>query len=114
VPGDIFADRLPDGYDVHLWSNALHDWDSPTIRALLKKSFSALPDGGKVVIYDSHINREKTGPLPVANYSVFLMTSTEGKCYSVAEMEDFLAEAGFHDPAWQPAAQNHSAVIAIK
>jgi hypothetical protein len=82
---------------VHLWSNALHDWDSSTVRLLLKKSFEALPAGGAIVVHDTHINRRKTGPLPVANYSFFQMTSTEGKCYSVQEMEEFLSESGFTD-----------------
>jgi hypothetical protein len=112
--GDIFSGALPEGYDVHLWSNALHDWDSATVKQLLAKSFEVLPSGGMVVIHDAHINRKKTGPLPVANYPVFLMTSTEGKCYSVAEMETFLAEVGFKDAACRDTVLSHSIVTAVK
>ena len=71
IAGDIFSESLAEGYDVHLWSNVLHDWDASTVKQLLGKSFRALPSGGMVAIHDSHINRKKTGPLPVANYSVF-------------------------------------------
>lgn len=112
--GDIFSERFPEGYDVHFWSNALHDWDASTVRQLIAKSYDALPDGGMIAIHDSHLNREKTGPLPVANYSVFLMTSTEGKCYSVAEIESFVTEAGFNQVIRQDTVLNHSIITAIK
>ncbi len=112
--GDIFSESLAEGHDVHLWSNVLHDWDTSTVTQLLKKSFDALPAGGMIVIHDSHTNRNKTGPLPVANYSVFLMASTEGKCYSFAEIESFLTEAGFKDANCADTALNHSAIIALK
>jgi SAM-dependent methyltransferase len=112
--GDLFSGALPEGYDVHLWSNVLHDWDAPTVEQLLKNSFSALPKGGMIVIHDSHVNREKTGPLPVANYSVFLMTSTEGKCYSIGEMEGFLSEAGFNESSYGDTALHHSLITAFK
>ena len=67
-----------------------------------------------IVIHDSHITRSKHGPLPVANYSVFLMASTEGKCYSVAEIESFLTEAGFKDANCADTALNHSAIVALE
>jgi len=49
------------------------------------------------MIHDAHLNAEKNGPLPVAEYSVLLMFSTEGKCYSISEMEDMLSETGFSE-----------------
>ena len=114
VTGDMFAAPLPPGHDVHLWSNALHDWEEPTVRALLAKSFASLPSGGMVVIHDGHINREKNGPLAVAAYSVFLMASTEGKCYSIGELDALLAEIGFEDFQFRHTAVDHSAITARK
>ncbi len=93
--GDIFADALPEGFDVHLWSNVLHDWDEPDVRKLLAKSHAALPSGGLVVIHDAFINADKTGPLHIAEYSALLMNITEGKCYSIAEIRSYLNETGF-------------------
>jgi SAM-dependent methyltransferase len=112
--GDIFDGPLPSGFDVHLWSNALHDWNEPAVRALLEKSFAALPPGGLVVIHDAHINREKTGPLSTAAYSVFLMVTTEGKCYSIGEMEGFLDDAGFGNIQYYTSAADHSVITARK
>src|SRR5207249_7211688 len=65
LTGDIFAAPLPTGFDVHLWSNVLHDWDDADVRKLLAKSREALPSGGLVVIHDAFINAEKTGPLHI-------------------------------------------------
>ncbi len=112
--GDMLTEPLREGYDVHLWSNALHDWDSPTVKQLVGKSYNALPPGGMIVIHDSHIDRGKTGPLSIANYSVFLMTSTEGKCYSVSEIEEFLSGAGFKNVSCRDTARWHSVITAFK
>lgn len=114
ITGDMFAAPLPAGFDVHLWSNALHDWEAPTVCALIAKSFAALPPGGMLVIHDGHVNREKTGPVGVAAYSVFLMASTEGKCYSIGEMDSMLAEIGFADFRFRPTAVDHSVITARK
>lgn len=114
VAGDMFAGPLTSGCDVHLWSNALHDWDTPTVKALVAKSFAALPPSGMIAIHDAHISREKNGPLSVAAYSVFLMASTEGKCYSLGEMDDILSEAGFEGIELRNTAADHSVITARK
>ena len=95
VAGDMLAVALPSDADVHLFSNVLHDWDEDVVRQLLQKSFNALLSGGLVMVHDAFLNAEKNGPLHVAEYSVLLMHSSEGRCYSVAEMEQYLCDAGF-------------------
>jgi acetylserotonin N-methyltransferase len=95
IAGDIFKDEWPRGFDVHLISNVLHDWEEPAVLDLLRKSHAALPAGGLLIIHDAFINAEKTGPLHVAEYSALLMQITEGKCYSVGELRSYLGTAGF-------------------
>jgi predicted O-methyltransferase YrrM len=114
LSGDMFRDELPRGCDVHLWSNALHDWDAPLCRQLLAKSFAALPPDGLVVVHDKHLNRAKTGPLRIAEHSVFLMAATEGRYYSVAEVEEFLLGAGFVDVGFRDVILDFSIVTARK
>lgn len=97
VPGDFFSDPWPADHDVHLLSNVLHDWDEPEVRGLLRRSFDAMPAGGLIVIHEAFINDEKTGPLPVAEYSAILAHSTQGKCYATSEYAPWLAELGFRD-----------------
>jgi hypothetical protein len=112
--GDMFRDPLPAGYDVHLWSNALHDWDAPTVKLLLEKSFAALSPGGLVVVHDRHLNREKTGPVRIAAHSVFLMAGTEGRYYSISEIEDFLSATGFTGMDYRDVILDYSIITARK
>jgi hypothetical protein len=112
VPGDMLSESLPAGYDVHLWSNVRHDWDVPIVRQLLHASAAALPSGGTIVIHDACLNRDKSGPVSIAAYSVLLMHVTQGRCYSIAEMERWLIESGFSQPTEVPSAAGRSALIA--
>lgn len=92
----------------------LHDWDEDSVRSLLTASYAALPPGGFLVDHDVHINATKTGPLAAAEYSVFLIHSTPGKCWSTSELTPMLQEAGFASATCRPTAADRSAVIAQK
>jgi 3-hydroxy-5-methyl-1-naphthoate 3-O-methyltransferase len=112
--GDMFTDPLPRGFDVHLFSQVLHDWDAERVRRLLRSSFAALAPGGWLIDHDSHVDADKRGPRPVAEYSVLLMHSTPGKCWSVAELSGLAEEVGFVDVAHRPAAGDRSVLLARK
>jgi predicted O-methyltransferase YrrM len=114
VAGDMMQADWPTGYDAHLISNVLHDWDEPVVVQLLARSFASLAPGGLLAVHDAHLDADKAGPLPVAKYSALLMHSTQGKCYSVAEMRRFLGEAGFVGFDWRPTAADRSVVLARK
>jgi SAM-dependent methyltransferase len=114
IAGDVFKEPLPTGFDAHLISNVLHDWDVPEVRKILSASATALTTGGLLIVHDAYINAEKNGPLPVAAYSAMLMHSTEGKCYSTAEMEQFLRAAGLTDVKFQPTAADRGVITATK
>lgn len=112
--GDMLRDPLPEGCDVHLFSNVLHDWGLVEVRALLAASWRSLAPGGLLVIHDAFINSAKDGPLPVAEYSALLMHSTQGKCYSVAEYASLLQEAGFEPGHQQETAADRGFMTAAK
>ena len=114
IAGDMLAEELPGDCDAHLISNVLHDWDEPVVKQILAKSHRALRSGGLLVIHDAHLNETKTGPLPVAKYSALLMHSTEGKCYSVAEIGGYLTEIGFGSIQFAETAADRSIVTARK
>jgi predicted nicotinamide N-methyase len=112
--GDMLTGPLPADADVHLYSNVLHDWDEPVVRRLIEKSFDALQPGGLIVIHDAFLNPAKDGPLHVAEYSVLLMHSSEGRCYSTAEMEQYLTGAGFSNPSYRDTAAARGVMTATK
>lgn len=113
--GDMFDRRVwPDDCDVHLFSNVMHDWDVAEIQKLLGHSYQVLQPGGLVVVHETFLNAEKTGPLPVAEYSCILMHSTQGRCYSTAEMGAYLEEAGFEGVRSFDTAGDRGVVLARK
>jgi hypothetical protein len=114
ISSDMFSSEWPRGFDIHLLSHVLHDWDVKSVQLLLQKSFDALDPKGLLAIHDAHINRQKTGPIEVAEYSILLMLSTRGKCYSVGEMEQLLQSVGFTNVRLKPTAGFRSVITARK
>jgi hypothetical protein len=98
----MFRDPVPDGCDVMLLSNVLHDWDVPECRALVRRCAEALPAGGRLLVHDVFLNDALDGPLPIALYSAALFALTEGRAYSAAEYRQWLAEAGLTPGAVVP------------
>jgi len=94
ISADMFESDWPT-CDVLLLSNVLHDWDFPEVRNLCAKAAEALETGGLLIIHEAFIHDDKTGPLPVAEYSALLMNICQGKCYTPAEYGDVLVELGF-------------------
>ena len=114
LEGDMFEDIYPDGHDVHLLSNVLHDWDLAEVETLLDKSYQTLPCGGLMVAHEAFLNEEKTGPRAVAEYSAVLVTITQGRCYGVAEIRDTMERVGFINVQQFETGGDRSAIIASK
>lgn len=116
VARDMFAEPLPPGYDLHLYSHVLHNWPPGKVLPLLAKSFDALEPGGRIAIYSSHVSDFPDGPAPVpaAEYSVLLAFLYEGRCYGIAETRRMLESVGFRDTDWTPAEHNRSLIVARK
>ena len=112
--GDMFTYLLPTECDVHLFSNVLHDWDIAEVQQLLAISYASLPTSGLLIIHDAFIDEDKSGPLPVAEYSALLMHSTQGKCYATSEYCEYLTDAGFADIAYQNTVADRGVMAARK
>lgn len=92
----------------------MHDWDVGAVKLLLENSYRNLRPGGRILIHDAHLNAEKDGPLTVAEYSVLLMFLTEGRCYSISEMEEVLVGVGFSEIACVPTVASRSVIMGKK
>jgi len=113
IGGDMF-EAIPAGFDVHLFANVFHDWNSGTNQDLVERSYDAINPGGMIVVFDAHLNETKDGPLEVAEYSCLLMHATEGRCYSTREIRDLLTAAGFNNPRAIDVAASRSMITARK
>ncbi len=93
--GDLFKAALPEGYDVHLLSNVLHDWDYPEVDKIIQRCSDGLNSGGLLIAHEAFLNDDKAGPVPVIEYSCILMHSTQGRCYSLPDLMPYFEKHGF-------------------
>ncbi|MEW6220507.1 MAG: methyltransferase [Thermodesulfobacteriota bacterium] len=96
VAGNMWTDPLPRA-DVHFFSDIFHDWPHDKCAFLARKSFEALPPGGKILIHEMLLNDDKTGPFAAAAYNIQMLLWTEGQQWSGQELRQILTEAGFAD-----------------
>lgn len=97
LPVNMFTQDWPGGYDAHFLSNIFHDWSADTNRLLAAKSFAALPSGGRIMLHEMLMDDDGCGPLPAAAFSLLMLLGTRGKQYSLPELREILASAGFVD-----------------
>ncbi len=96
-PVNMFTQPWPRGFDAHFFSNIFHDWSDDTCRMLARKSFEALPAGGRILLHEVLMDDEGTGPWPAAAFSLLMLIGTRGRQFTLAELRGFLEAAGFVD-----------------
>ena len=92
--GDMWNDAFPQA-DLHFYSFIYHDWTPEKCRFLTRKSFESLPPGGRIFIHEMLYDDAKTGPFPIAAFSMIMLGWTEGEQYSGRDLSTMLEEAGF-------------------
>jgi hypothetical protein len=112
-PGDMWCDPFPDA-DLHFYSNIFHDWPAGRNALLARKSFDALPAGGRIVLHEVLYRDDKSGPLAASSYSLMMLGWTQGEQYSASELETLLAEAGFSSIETVPSFGDYSLVTGMK
>lgn len=96
LPGDYRRDPIPGRYQLAFLSNIIHGESLEENARLMKKLYSCLDSGGKVVIKDHILDDSLTGPPVGALFSLLMLLTTEqGRCYSLIEVRDWLEKAGF-------------------
>jgi acetylserotonin N-methyltransferase len=92
---NMFTEDWPEGPDGHFFSNVFHDWSDETNRDLARRSFEALPSGGRIFLNEILMDDDYTGPFQAAAFSLLMLVGTLGKQYSLAEFREILESAGF-------------------
>ena len=112
--GDFFAGPLPSA-DVIIMGHILHDWDLEQKRMLLGKAYAALPEGGRLIVYDAIIDDERRQNAFGLLMSLNMLIETNGGFdYTGAECIGWMKEAGFREAKVQPLAGPDSMVIGTK
>jgi len=96
VAGDYYCDRLPSGADFAWLSAIAHQNSRRQNRALFRKIYSALQNGGALVVRDVVMEPSRTKPLAGAMFAVNMLVATKGGgTYTFDEFREDLADAGF-------------------
>jgi ubiquinone/menaquinone biosynthesis C-methylase UbiE len=110
---DMWKNPFPSA-DLHFYSMIFHDWPAERCRFLARKSFEALPPGGRIVVHEILFNDDRTGPFVTAGFNVNMLTLMKGEQYSGCEISEFLTEAGFRRIQVKPTFGYWSIVTGIK
>ncbi|NXP44282.1 ASMT methyltransferase, partial [Heliornis fulica] len=92
--GDFFKDSIPEA-ELYILSKILHDWDDEKCKQLLTKVHKACKPGGGVLLVESLLNEDKSGPVETQLYSMNMLVQTEGQERTGAECSALLEAAGF-------------------
>jgi acetylserotonin N-methyltransferase len=91
---DFLSDPLP-AADLHLLADVVHDLPEESARKLLRRSFGALPRGGRLLVLEMILDEDRRGPFAAVASAVALFVATGGRQYRRSELTGFLVDAGF-------------------
>jgi cyclopropane fatty-acyl-phospholipid synthase-like methyltransferase len=112
--GNFFTDPLPSA-DVLVMGQLLHGFDVNQRRLLLQKAYTALPDGGVLIVYDSIIDDDRRVNTYGLLMSLTMLLQTAGGFESTgADYDAWMKQAGFKETYVRHLTGPHSMVAGIK
>jgi hypothetical protein len=112
--GDFFKDPIPSA-DVIIMGHILHDWNLEEKRALIAKTYAALPKGGVYIVHEAIIDDDRRKNAFGLLMSLNMLIETRGGFdYTGADCRKWMKEAGFKSSSVVPLVGPDSMVIGIK
>jgi len=112
--GSFFTDPLPTA-DVLIMGHILHDWDLDQKRMLLRKAYDALPEGGRLLVYDAIIDDDRRRNAFGLLMSLNMLIETPGGFdYTGSDGVGWMRETGFRDARVQHLIGPYSMLIGMK
>lgn len=93
LTGDMFA-AIPGGYDAYVMRAVLHDWSDEKALILLENCRAAIPDHGKLLIFDA-IMPPGNGPHFAKWLDLQMMVALGGRERNAEDFRRLLDRAGF-------------------
>lgn len=115
IPGSAFDADLGSGYDLVLVPNFLHHFDIPTCVGLLQKLHETMKPGGTVAIVEFVPNEDRVSPPIPAAFALQMLGGTDsGDAFTLRELTDMLAKAGYKEITSQPLAPTPETLVLAK
>lgn len=95
IEGDFLSNEIGENYDLIFISQVLHAFSDKDNMKIIKKAANALNKGGRIVVQEFFINKQKTVPAKSALFSINMLVNTEGgRCYSPDEIKKWFYVSG--------------------
>lgn len=94
IAGDFF-DAIPEGGDLYIMKNILHDWDDATSVKILKNIRNAMPEKGHLLLIESLIEDDNSNSFGKILDLQMLIGTTGGRERTREEFVSLFNDAGF-------------------
>nr|AMK49335.1 hydroxyindole-O-methyltransferase [Labeo catla] len=111
--GDFFKDELPQA-DLYILARILHDWTDQRSVELLAKIYHSCRPGGGVLLVESLLYEDDSGPLTAQLYSLNMLVQTEGRERKASDYSRLLNAAGFTHVHIHNTGKIYDAILARK
>lgn len=94
--GDLFNTDYGKDFDTVLFSNILHIYNEGQNLKLFRKIHRSLKKGGRFILVDLFLDKNRTSPYEAALFSLtMLMFTATGRTYTSQETKELLGKSGF-------------------
>ncbi|KAG9466716.1 hypothetical protein GDO78_016219 [Eleutherodactylus coqui] len=113
LEGDFFNDPIPEA-DLFIMARIIHDWTDEKCLELLRKIYQSCKPGGPVLIVESLLNEDKSGPVTSLLSSLIMLTLMEGKERKPSECTKLLMDSGFKEIKFKVTGKMFDAILGRK
>ena len=94
-PGSFLTDALPKGADVISLVRIIHDHDDDVALTILRAAYTALPEGGRLILAEPMSGIAGTEPMADAYFGFYLLAMGRGRPRTVSRLGELLSQTGF-------------------
>ena len=93
--GGSFFETVPEGGDVYILRNIIHDWEDDQAVAILTNCRRAMADGARLLLVERYIADDPREALPVLHADLEMLVNVGGRERTTDEYATLLARSGF-------------------